>query len=233
MKNQVSCIIPAYNEGDRILNVLNAVKNHSLIKEILVINNNSKDNTKQVVNSFIKSNKLKNLKLFDANEHQGKAYAMYYGINKAKGNTILFLDADLQNLNPENITNLVQPIINNEVDMTLGHRGDVHFFFKPFKFDPWGGERAIKKQLFLEMPNYSHSKYGIESLINNFLIKAKKRIQVIPILNVTNTRKGKKSNYLGGIYEDYKMIKQIFLIMQFKTFIRDTFYIQKMQKLPY
>ena len=51
-KNKVSCIIAAYNEGPRIGAVLDAISNNSLIDEIIVVNDGSKDNTQAVVEQY-------------------------------------------------------------------------------------------------------------------------------------------------------------------------------------
>ena len=49
---KVSCIIPAYNEGDRIQGVLSAVYNHPYVSELIVIDDGSSDQTKDVVGRF-------------------------------------------------------------------------------------------------------------------------------------------------------------------------------------
>lgn len=94
----VSIIIPARNEEKRICKLLNSLKNQSYKNfEIIVVDDNSEDNTRQVVENY-KSlsllNNLKYIKLEDEKWH-GKSAACHLGASNADGNLLLFLDADL------------------------------------------------------------------------------------------------------------------------------------------
>ena len=51
MKN-ITCIIPAYNEGPRIRGVLSVLSGHALVNEVIVLNDCSKDNTAEIVAEF-------------------------------------------------------------------------------------------------------------------------------------------------------------------------------------
>ncbi|MGC8775993.1 MAG: dolichyl-phosphate beta-glucosyltransferase [Minisyncoccia bacterium] len=98
MNNEIflSIIIPAYNEEHRISKTLLDI-NEKLAKknwnyEILVVNDGSKDKTSDVVNNLI--SKIKNLKLIDNKENNGKGYVVRQGMLAAQGKYRLFMDAD-------------------------------------------------------------------------------------------------------------------------------------------
>jgi glycosyltransferase involved in cell wall biosynthesis len=76
-KNRISCIIPAYNEGNRIEAVLKIIQNHPLINEVIAINDGSTDDTASVIKKF------KNVRLIDLKKNGGKASALAAGIRKA------------------------------------------------------------------------------------------------------------------------------------------------------
>ncbi len=91
MKN-LSIIIPAYNEGNRIEGTLKSVKAAFPDSEVIIVSNGSKDNTVEIVNTFCKDNK--NFKLIVYKEKLGKGGAVIEGFEKANRKWIGFLDAD-------------------------------------------------------------------------------------------------------------------------------------------
>ncbi len=88
MKEIVSVIIPAYNCEKTIEMTVNSIKSSIYNNiEIIVINDGSTDNTKKVLE------KIEGIKVFN-NENRGVSYSRNYGIEKAIGNYIMFVDAD-------------------------------------------------------------------------------------------------------------------------------------------
>ena len=109
-------IIPAYNEEKSIGNVIDSLKQHNY-NNIVVVDDGSKDNTYRIA----KEKGVHALRHI-INRGQGAAlqtatdYALLQGAN-----IIVHFDADGQH-NPKQIINLIQPIINNEAQATLGSR---------------------------------------------------------------------------------------------------------------
>lgn len=89
-----SIIIPTYNRAHLILDTLNSVKNQSFIDfELIVVDDESTDNTRVVVENYISNNKLKNTSYYyKTNGERGAA--RNYGIERAKGQFLTFLDSD-------------------------------------------------------------------------------------------------------------------------------------------
>jgi len=109
---KLSIIIPAYNEEKRILKTLETYNEFFSKKfknefEILVIVNNSKDNTLGIVKEF--SRECKQIKYKNFNEAIGKGGAILEGFKIAKGDLIGFVDAD-NATRPESFYNLVENI---------------------------------------------------------------------------------------------------------------------------
>ena len=88
-----SIIIPCYNEAQDIVKNVEQVKeylaNHQIDYELILVNDGSKDNTKEVISSIPDVLALS----YDVN--RGKGGAIKYGIESASGDYILFMDADL------------------------------------------------------------------------------------------------------------------------------------------
>lgn len=93
---ELSIIIPAFNEANRIKNTLLVIRDfleeHKIDAEIIVVNDGSTDKTSEVVEKFKK--KIANLKLINLTKNSGKGFAVRKGVEAGKGELILFADAD-------------------------------------------------------------------------------------------------------------------------------------------
>ncbi|WP_158840934.1 glycosyltransferase family 2 protein [Polaribacter sp. L3A8] len=112
----IKVIIPAYNEQDSIANVINDIP--KIVDEIIVISNNSTDNTE------INAKKAGATVL---KEHRkGYGYACLKGMDyiskqKTTPEIIVFLDGDYSDY-PEQLTALIHPILNDNIDFVIGAR---------------------------------------------------------------------------------------------------------------
>jgi len=93
----VSCIIPAYNEWKRIEKVLKKATNNDLISEIIVINDGSSDDTKEVIENFIYNNPKVSDKInfINLQKNWWKTNAVITWIKSSNNDYLLFLDSDL------------------------------------------------------------------------------------------------------------------------------------------
>lgn len=116
MKEKVSVIIPAKDEansiGELIVRTKVSLAGHKL--EIIVIDDGSKDNTKEIAKSrgAVVISHVKTL---------GKGAAMKTGAGAASGDILVFLDGDGAH-NPEDIPNMVTPVFQNRADLIIGSR---------------------------------------------------------------------------------------------------------------
>ena len=88
-----SVIIPCYNESQDIVKNAETIKEylntHQIDYELLLVNDGSKDNTKEVIES------IPGVRALSYDENRGKGGAIKYGIENATGDYVLFMDADL------------------------------------------------------------------------------------------------------------------------------------------
>ncbi|MEK6916224.1 MAG: dolichyl-phosphate beta-glucosyltransferase [Nanoarchaeota archaeon] len=91
MKPELTIVIPAYNEENRLGNSISKIIKYFKEKqiEIIVVDDGSFDNTVSVASSF------KNVKVLENKENIGKGYSVKQGVLAAKANFVLFSDADL------------------------------------------------------------------------------------------------------------------------------------------
>lgn len=93
---ELSIIIPSYNEENRIKNTLLAIEDYledkKLNAEIIIVNDGSKDRTREVVENY--KRKIEHLKLINLPKNCGKGFAVKSGVEASHGKYILFTDAD-------------------------------------------------------------------------------------------------------------------------------------------
>ncbi|MDO5970766.1 glycosyltransferase family 2 protein [Flavivirga aquimarina] len=138
MNKKLSIIIPAFNEENTVLLILNSIQNVTLIenveKEIVLVDDCSTDNTLKLVNNFKSENPEFALEIICHKKNQGKGAAIHTGIAKANGDFIIIQDADLE-YDPNEYNTLLKPILAGFSDAVYGSRfigGNPHrvlFFF--------------------------------------------------------------------------------------------------------
>jgi len=118
MKNPIiSVIIPVFNEKHTILKLLDLVQSVDIEKEIIIIDDNSTDGSREII-KLLKDN---NIKVILEKSNSGKGNAIQKGINKAIGDIIIIQDADLE-YSPSEYPKLIQPILDGHADVVYGSR---------------------------------------------------------------------------------------------------------------
>lgn len=135
---KLSVIIPAYNEQATIYNILKRVSAVELIrgieKELVVVNDCSKDNTEAELMRFQEENPGININYKKHTINRGKGAALRTGIHASTGDFIIVQDADLE-YDPREFNILLPPILDGFADVVYGSRfvgGKPHrvlFFF--------------------------------------------------------------------------------------------------------
>ena len=127
MEPNLSIIIPAYNEETRIGTSLDAIldffSQQQYLTEVVVVNDGSKDLTVDVVRSHQKDYAAAgiDLRILTNEPNRGKGYSVKRGVTEAKGDIVLFTDADLSSPISE-APKLFQPIQKGEADLVFGSR---------------------------------------------------------------------------------------------------------------
>lgn len=200
----ISVIIPAYNESATIARVLEVVYDSGIASEVIVVNDGSSDNTQEIASKF--PVQLINLKL-----NLGKANAIREAVSIAKGKILIFLDADLIGLKKDHLYALVQPVIDNKAEMTVGQFSSGEFWTTLSQhLTPYlSGQRAVLREVILHMENYSETRFGFEIALSRFAKNQKLKVQTVELENLAHLVKERKMGFFKGFWARLIMYRQI------------------------
>ena len=116
----ISILVPVFNEKHTIRECINRILNSDtcgLKKEIIISDNNSTDGTKEI----LKEINDETVKCLFKDKNEGKGANIRNALKYAKGDLVLFQDADLE-YHPENYPDLIKPFLHNNADVVYGSR---------------------------------------------------------------------------------------------------------------
>lgn len=129
----LSVLMPVYNEKATILEIVRRVREVEIPKEIVLVDDGSKDGTRDVLRNELEG-KYPDVKVVFHPENRGKGAAIRTAIEHATGDYLIVQDADLE-YDPREYFALLEPILDGRADVVYGSRflgggaHRVHFFW--------------------------------------------------------------------------------------------------------
>jgi glycosyltransferase involved in cell wall biosynthesis len=225
----LTIIVPVYNEAGTVQQVINRLLQIPLPlpREIIVVNDGSTDGTMQVLNAVPEVVGV--LSIVHAATNAGKGSAIRIGLRHARGTIIAIQDADLE-LDPVQLADLVQPILNGEAKVVYGSR-----FLHGRPPGPWlsmaanrtltgltnvlfGGRLTDMETCYKIMQtsvarglDLESNRFDIEPEITAKLLRQGHRIFELPVtFDPRNRASGKKIGWRDGIHAIAVLIKYRF-----------------------
>jgi len=122
---KLSIVIPVYNEGRTVREILDLVREVNLTggiqKEVIIVDDGSKDNTVEILKEYIAEYPQAGFQLHEHGVNQGKGAALHTGISKATGEYVIIQDADLE-YDPAEYNKLLVPVLRGMADVVYGSR---------------------------------------------------------------------------------------------------------------
>jgi hypothetical protein len=182
-----TALIPAYNEEATIADVIRACQHCPYIKEIIVIDDGSVDQTSAIATS-------NGAYVIQLKKNSGKAMALFTGAQKATNDIVLLLDADLVGFHPIHAFHMITPVLLSSHISTLGifSNGRMLTDLAHHITPQLSGQRCMPKSVLLSLKNKSDVGYGIEISIHRKLKELQYDIVKIKLDHVTHVTKEEK-----------------------------------------
>lgn len=136
---------------------------------------------------------------------------MRQGAMRTDADVLLFLDADLMGLKAHHVHDLLAPVCSGQAAMAMGiFKGgrlwtDMAQYFAP----AITGQRAIRREIFLQIPNLESVGYGIELAINDYVHSLGLTRQDVTLRGVSHPMKEEKLGWARGAASRWRMYRQM------------------------
>lgn len=205
LRPRVTAIIPAYNEGDTLAEVLLALQRTPLVDDVLVVSDGSTDDTVDIVRrSGVRAIHLK--------ENRGKGTALATGVSHTDSPLLVFVDADILRISDTMLDRLITPVAEGHLDMNIGirHRGAllnaVHRHTGPLL----SGIRCLRREIFEAAPDAYLQGYRIETTLNWTCRRLGLRCGTRVLRHLKHRVKERKLGLLAGFAQRCHMFGAVF-----------------------
>ncbi|HET8691196.1 MAG TPA: glycosyltransferase [Steroidobacteraceae bacterium] len=204
---RVSAVVPARDERPTLAGVLRPLLAHPMVDEVIVADDASVDGTAELAREL-------GARVVRLPDNGGKAAAMALGVAAARNDVILFCDADLIGLSEEAITRIVEPVLRGDCAMFVGIRGRRSYWAnRLLHFTPiLGGERALLRSLWEEVPASYKRNFQIEIALNFFAKANGHRMDFTVIHGLRQVIKERKRGLLRGMVQRLSMVADIVIV---------------------
>jgi glycosyltransferase involved in cell wall biosynthesis len=195
-------VVCAYNEADRIRNILDVIVGHPALSEVIVVNDGSTDATAALLCRYPQ------IRVLSHSPNRGKTYALSRGVAEARHEYLMLLDADLSGVTPADIDALAAPVMRGEADVSISLRSNSLWVYRRMGLDFVSGERLVPRRLLADAVETMQRlpRWGGEVFMNELFIAEGCRISVVKWSRVVNIRKYEKTGVWRGALAEFSMI---------------------------
>jgi hypothetical protein len=200
----IACIIPAFNEEATVATVARRAVAHPKIHRVIVVDDGSKDATTR------RASLVAGVQVITLQHNRGKGAAMRIGMAACVEPVLLFLDADLLGLTPQHISDLLDPVLTGEAEMSVGlfRGGRIHTDLAHMVAPSLSGQRAIHRSA-LQHLDMASVGFGIERALTELWENGTIRVKEVILHGVSHRTKEEKRGYLEGVKQRLGMYSDI------------------------
>ena len=221
---KLSILMPVFNEAATIKEALQVVLAAPFVKEVIVVDDGSTDQTATILRSF----HHEELKVIFLNINQGKGGALKTAFSHATGDVLLIQDADLE-YDPSDYASLLNPILQGKADVVFGTRFSAHGEHRLLYFWHYVGNRLLTllSNIFTNLNqsdmecgykvftretlkgiSINERRFGFEPEIVAKMAKKKLRIYEVPVSYFGRTyEQGKKIGWKDGVWAAWCIVR--------------------------
>ncbi|MCK9221321.1 MAG: glycosyltransferase family 2 protein [Limnochordia bacterium] len=202
---KVVALVPAYDEAPRIGVVLDVLTGHNRIDEVVVIDDGSADDTATVAGSYP-------VTVLRHEENLGKGAALQSGLDYAKDADIfLFLDADLIGLHQNHINMLLDGVLEESNQMSIGRfvKGFILVDLAQRYFPVLNGQRALTRAFIEMLPDLRPVRFGVEVLMNQAAQMYEAPYSYLDLYGISHWMKERKYGFRRGVKSRAQMYKEV------------------------
>jgi glycosyltransferase involved in cell wall biosynthesis len=206
---KVTCIVPFFNEGARVLHVLDALSRSRGVSQIVCVDDGSAEETyKKIRTDFL------SVEVVRLEQNRGKSRAVAFGLAHARENDILLFDADLREIDIAQLDAAIAAFTSSPwVDMMILRRVKDLLLCRLMRIEiVLSGERLLRRCDLSGALESNPLGYQLELAINDYMESNDKRVSWMPLAS-QHTVKIAKSGLPRGIVKE---IKQHTALMRFK-----------------
>lgn len=232
---KLSLVIPTYKKQREVLDQLERLYGYLSRKnpnfELIFVIDGYVDNTKDILQTYIKENRLKKASVIGYKQNRGKGYAVRYGMKKASGDVIGFIDADtdiqirtlgyaLKAIKDDSTMAVIPSKFHKDsnIEMTFGRKFlsyglillNKMLLKLPKNVDDVGcGVKLFRKELVERiLPKLKVDRFAIDSEILNEIARVGYNVSVIPFF----LNKNRSESTSANIKQTFGMFKDIFAL---------------------
>ncbi len=213
----ITTVVPAYNEGPRIADVLNVLTHIDYLNHIYVVDDGSQDDTLRQAEKF-------DVGIVRHTKNLGKGAAIQSVLNITDSDYYLFIDADLIGLNSGHIDALIKPLAKCEdIVMSIGtfkagNKTSVNLAQEYFSI--LNGQRCLRGSFAKQLPDLTWTRFGVEVFMTKYAAVKQDRIFYPALYNLTHYKKEEKLGFRRGFLYRMQMYKEvIYTYMTYKKHI--------------
>jgi len=199
-----TCLIPAFNEAERLPGVLQAVVGHRRLDRVLVVDDGSTDGTGDIALRH-------GAELLRVPDNRGKTQALRLGLQTVRTSHVVLVDADLLGLTADAVDALIAPVADGGAYASVSLRGNAPWVWRRIGIDYISGERVFPMALIADrLEALDHlRRFGFEVFLNRLLIAGDHPVAIVRWPGVASPAKAVKRGLWRGLTADAAMLADI------------------------